>query len=291
MKAIKQHYKIKDSDFDVNLLSQYNLYLHIYLNQLHVCVVDAPSKKCLLYEQYDFSATAANITLLECLKGIWENHHLLSAALWHKVVVVPVNADFAFIPAKHYHEDTALQFLQLNCQLDWQKQVLAHTRHYEFDAVAVFPVNAEMVKWLADVYGGAKLQFAHTNSCFLHGLLAMKAGVANELHLLVHPDLLSIAYLREQRLKFVNTFPQASPSDVLYFALFVMQELGLAPEQTTLRLWGNGDEVLACQDVLQPYVKDVALGETNLPMSFGDGFAALPSYYAVDLFSAFLLLQ
>lgn len=291
MSALKEYNKIKDSDFDVNLLSQYNLYLHVYLNNLNVCVVDTQADKCLLFEQHDFTTTAIDITLLECLKNIWDSHQLLSAPFWNKVVVISINQDFTFIPTKYYSEETALFYLKANCEAVWEQHEIMHTKHDELDTVSAFPVNQDIVKWLSGVYTEATIQYAHFNSCWLQGLLTAREDKVDQVNVLVHPDVMSIAVVQNQRLKFINSFPQSSPQDVLYFVLFVMEEAGLSPSKYQVKLWGNAPYLPACEEIIRSYVKEVHLGEMPTKVVLGDGFEALPAYFGFDLFSAYFLLK
>ena len=202
-----------------------------------------------------------------------------------------VNTAFTYLPTKHYNEDTAIHFLQANCQADWGKQIIGHTKHYELDTVATFPVNKEIVRWLSDCYGGEKLQFTHFNSCFLQGLINGSEGQEKQLNLLMHEDLLSIALIEQQRLKFINTFPQQSVQDVLYFSLFVAEELAIKPNELTLKIWGNSPKLLSSQELLTNYVREVIIGEPPTNLKYGDGFEALPANYAFDLFSVYFLIR
>lgn len=291
MSSIQEYHKIKDSDFDVNMLSQYNLYLHVYINNLDIAVVDTQQDKLLLFEQYDFTETATDVTLLQCLKNIWENHHLLSASLWNKVVVIMVNQEFTFLPTKHYNEDTAIHYLKANCKADWSKQLIRQIKHYELDTVGVFPINQEMATWLSGCYGGAKLQFVHFNSSFLQGIRMDNKDQANQMNILLHDDLMSIVVFGEQQLKFINTFPHRFPKDALYFALFVAEELGLDPGNMNASIWGNARKLPEIQELLSKYIRNVAIGEPPARLKYGDGFEELPTYYAFDLYSAHFLAR
>ena len=291
MGDIKEYNRIRDSDFDVNLLSQYNLYLHVYLNNLDICVVNTEKDKLLLFEQYDFTETATDVTLLQCLKNIWENHQLLSASLWHKVVVVMVNPEFTILPTKYYNEDTAIHYLQLNCEADWQKHLIRQTKHYELDAVTAFPVNREMATWLAGCYGGTSLQFVHFNSSFLQGLRMSGEDKPKQLNILLHDDLMSIAAFGGNQLLFLNTFPQRSPQDALYFTLFVAEELEVKPEELSVMLWGNAYYVPDTEEAIAPYVNKITIGDPPSRLNYGDGFEKLPAHYAFDMYSAHFLAR
>lgn len=288
MIAISPSYKVKDSSFDVNLIAKYDLYLQLHLNSLNICVFDTEENQCLLVEHYDFTAVASDASMLDCLKGIWENNHLLTAGSWHKVICIHVNREFVFIPYEHYNEEAAINYLQLNARFDQQAHTLQHIKHYELDAVCYFPINTQLGDWLNDQYKDIAVQYAHFNSCFLHGLLA---NDYDHLCISIHPELMSIAWLENRKIKFVNTFPYNSPSDILYFVLFVVDELQLSEDSLKISLWSREDHTEDTLGLLRQYIREVELGKRPMNLNFTDDFDELPAHHLFDLFSAYYLLR
>ncbi|MGB0523881.1 MAG: DUF3822 family protein [Flammeovirgaceae bacterium] len=288
MIAISPSYKIKDSSFDVNLIAKYDLYLQLHLNHLNICVFDTEGNQCLLFESYSFEGVDSTASVLDCLKGIWENNNLLTAGHWHKVICINVNRDFVFIPYEHYNEEAAINYLMLNCQFDKETHTLHHIKHYELDAVCYFPVNHVLEEWVNDQYKNIAVQHAHFNSCFLHGLLA---NDQETLAISIHPELLSIVLLENKKIKFINSFPYNTANDILYFILFVLDELKLSAEDAKLMLWSQEDDIEEIVSLLQKYVRNVELGGRPSNLSFPEDFDLLPEHHAFDLFSAYYLLR
>ena len=288
MIAISPSYKIKDQAFDVNLIAKYDLYLQLHINCLHLCVFDTEENQCILFESYDFSGVERTASLLDCLKGIWENNHLLTAGAWHKVVCMNVNRDFVFIPYEHYNEEAAINYLMLNAEFDKDKHELHQIKHYELDTVCYFPVNNALEDWLNEQYKNIAIQHTHLNSCFLQGLLANEE---DELSISIHPELFSIGFLETRKIKFINTFPYSSADDILYFVLFVMDELGLSAATTSVTVWSIEDDIDHIRGLLKTYISNVKIGYRPANLNFPDSFDALPKHHSFDLFSAYYLLR
>lgn len=288
MIAISPTYKIKDSAFDVNLIAKYDLYVQLHINCLHLCVFDTEENQCLLFESYDFNEVDHTASLLDCLKNVWENNPLLTSGAWHKVICLNVNRDFVFIPYEHYNEEAAINYLTLNAQFDQDKHQLHQIKHYELDAVCYFPVNTTLEDWLNEQYKNIAIQHAHINSCFIQGLLANEY---EELSISIHPELFSIGLLQNRKIKFINTFPYSSIDDILYFVLFVMDELGLSAETTSVTVWSNQDEVEEIKGLLKNYINQVKTGDRPNNLQFPEAFDSLPKHHSFDLFSAYYLLR
>lgn len=288
MLAISPAYKIKVPAFDVNLIAKYDLYIQLHINRLNICVFDTEGNQCLLFESYDFNEIDSDASVLDCLKAIWESNHLLTSGFWHKVICVHSNRDFVFIPYEHYNEEAAHNYLMLNCQFDKNAHDLQHIKHYELDAVCYFPVNKAIDAWFNEQYKNIAIQHAHFNSCFLHGLLANEC---NKISISIHPELMSIALLENKQLKFINSFPYDNINDILYFALFVFDELKVSTEDTPVVVWSNEDELDEVTGLLRKYIRSVEVGERPGSLVFPEEFNELPAYIGFDLFSAYYLLR
>ena len=288
MIAISPTYQIKDQAFDVNLIAKYDLYVQLHINCLNLCVFDTEDNQCIFFESYDFSGVESDASLLDCLKSVWENNHLLTAGAWHKVVCLNVNREFVFIPYEHYNEDAAINYLMLNTHFDKDQHTLHQIKHYELDAVCSFPVNNTLEDWLNEQYKNIAVQYAHINSCFLQGLLA---NDHEGLSVSIHPELLSIGLLSNRKIKFINTFPYQTVDDILYFVLFVMDELGLSSEETSITMWSTEDEIDEVKGMLQKYIRNVELGNRPGNLNFPESFNTLPQQHSFDLFSAYYLLR
>jgi len=288
MIAISPTYKIKDPDFDVNLIAKYDLYLQLQLNGLHISVFDTEENKCILFESYDFSEVGNESSLLDCLKSIWEQNVLLTAGAWHKIICIQVNREFVFIPYEHYNEEAALNYLKLNTEFDQNSHTLRQIKHYELDTVCSFPVNNLLEDWLNEQYKQLAIQYAHVNNCFLQGLLT---NGFEELCVSIHADLFSIAWVQDRKLKFINTFPYETPSDILYFILFVMDELQLNTEEASLTCWSSVDSLENITGLLRKYIRKVETGTQPNNLTFPASFDILPKSHSFDLFSAYYLLR
>ncbi len=288
MTSISPIYKIKDVGFDVNFIAKYDLYLHIHLNHLNICVFDTEENKSILFESYDFEEEIKESNFLECMQKVWEGTHFLSAGFWHKVVVVIVGQDFVFIPYEHYNEEAAINYLRLNCHFNEKTHDLHHTKHYELDAVCYFAVSQEIKNWLNSQYTSVPVMFAHSNSCFIQGLLTEHE---DGLCVIIHPENITIALLKDRKIQFVNSFPYTHQNDLLYFVLFVMDELKLSTDDTKVKVWGTQSDLYDIRGMLRGYIQDVKIGDRP-KLKYGIGFDdSLPSYFAYDLFAGYYLMR
>ena len=92
--------KIKDKDFDVESLHQYNLHILSGNRDLQFTVSDSTSGKCLLLEDYAISSVKTYKELIAILDSLFDNHSLLKAGFWKSVKIGIKNNKFSLVPSK-----------------------------------------------------------------------------------------------------------------------------------------------------------------------------------------------
>ena len=110
--------RITERKFDVNKLHQYSLSIQIGLRDFQLLVVDTSNNQCLLLEDFGLAKIDSYQKLVETLKIIFEDHHVLSAGFWRSVKISIKNSKYSFVPASLFDKSELDNYLQINCKVN-----------------------------------------------------------------------------------------------------------------------------------------------------------------------------
>lgn len=91
----------------------------------------------------------------------------------------------------------------------------------------------------------------------------------------IHPGFLEITVIQGQRLLYLNAFNYSVPSDVLYYVIFVLEQLGFTPSEEKLTLMGDITESSVIYTQLQMYCESLKFVEKPEALQFGAKFSGI----------------
>ena len=278
-------YELKDSQMDVNLLSQYQLVINIADTGIVFFVSDVANQKCLAIEKYKFTTTATPDNLTMNLQNIWASHPYLNAGYWKSVVLVFSNLKFAYVPKEYIKGDINPEiFSRYNFKVD-SGETLAHYRLDDLSAYCYYSTNNEVMKWFGEFYPSMITKTAHNTNAFLQGLLSYEKK-ANHIHVNIADSILTLVNIKEGRLIYLNSFSFTSPDDVLYLCTLVADELKLDTRDVKLNIWGDISKDDEYFNKLKPYFQQVTSGKRPQFLKFSFNFDELEDQLHFDLFNA-----
>jgi len=265
----KLKYSVKDDSIDIDQLMNYRLSILIAKNELSVSIIDAKNNRCLSAEKHTFEEGYNIQALLHVCDEIFEDHHLLKAGFWGQIVVAITNNSFTLVPNSLFEEDNKTNYLALHNDIE-ANQTARSYQHKSIGAISVFAVNDELVDWFKRMYPSKEIKFVHQTSAFIEGILHNnQSSTAKSIYLNCEANTLTIAVLSNGQLDYCNNFHYSTAQDVVYFTLFVMNELYLNTETTPMTVWG--DVTLKSNTFLNLYkfIRHINLGEKPKTLSFG----------------------
>jgi hypothetical protein len=119
---------------------------------------------------------------------------------------------------------------------------------------------------------------------FVKGVLHKYSKIiARQVFINIHRGYFEIALIQGSRLLYLNAFRYTSHSDVLYYVIFVLEQLGFVPSEEKITLMGeiSGSEIVCSQ--LKMYCASICFAELPEGIEFGDAFSgiALHQYFTL----------
>jgi hypothetical protein len=265
----KLKYAVKDDLIDIDHLMDYHLSLLIAKNELSISVVNSKNNRCLLGEKHTFSEGNNIQAVIHACDQIFEDHHLLKAGFWSQITVAITNNSFTLVPNSLFDKANKSKYLELHNDIDENTVIYSH-QHKSFGATSVFSVNQELVNWFKEMYPSKEVKYIHQTSAFIEGVLHNKKPTTTKsIYLNCEGSTLTIAVLNNGQLDYCNNFQYSTPQDIVYYTLFVMNELYLSTESTPMTIWGDINLKSTTFLNLYKFIRYIDLGEKPKTLTYG----------------------
>jgi hypothetical protein len=147
------------------------------------------------------------------------------------------------------------------------------------------PVTASLIpryipEFCATIFPGSVLRCAA--AVFVKGILRKHSLlIARQVFINVHPGFFEITVIQGLRLLYLNVFKYSAPSDVLYYVIFVLEQLGFVPSEEKVTLMGEITESSVIYSQLKMYCESLQFVEKPEELKFGEKFTrvALHNYF------------
>lgn len=262
-------YAVKDEAIDIDQLMDYHLSILLSKNELSISVVHYKTNRCLLGEKHTFAEGNNIQAVLHACDEVFEEHHLLKAGFWGQITVAIANNSFTLVPNSLFEPDNKTKYLALHNEIDEDQTVVSY-QHKSFGATSVFAVNTKIIEWFKNLYPGKEVKFIHQTSAFIEGVLHnSKSSSEKSIYINCEGGNLTIAVLNNGKLDYCNNFNYSTAQDIVYFTLFVMNELYLSTESIPMTIWGDINLKSTTFLNLYKFVRYIDLGEQPKTLTYG----------------------
>ncbi len=282
--------KIKDEKFDVDHLHQYALLLSLGARDFQVGVLEMPTNRFILLEDYIFHNLTSSEDQLLLLKGLFESHHILGAGFWKTVLFTVKNNQFVHVPLPLFAEEAAADYLRFNAKTNPASEVVLHSESSRSHAATVFALYGDLHQWILETYKHTTVQFNHQSACFLEGVLSVAPQQgAQPLYVYVDRFKLHIAAVENGDILYYNQFIIRQFSDYVKYIMLVLKALQMDQQHSGIVLWGyigkNSPHALE----FSKYIRNVVFGERPRELKFGYLFDEVQDHHFFDLYGSALL--
>ena len=282
--------KIKDERFDVDLINQYNLLIHVGPRDMQVGVLDGKENKLLLLEDFVFPSLSTQEELLHLLQQLFDEHSLLTAAFWKSVKISIKNNKFVQVPQVLFVEESREEYLKFNAQRDSDKEYVQSVVNKRTDAATVFTFPKDLKDWFVKLYSSTNLIFMHQSAVLIEGITNVsKSRDDSPLYIFVDRFRLHIVYAKKGRLIYYNQFVIKQFSEYVKYIMLVLKTLNLSQQSSQVVLWGYIGRNSPHYNEFYKYINNVVFGERPKHLKFGYMFDELQDHHFFDLYSMQLI--
>lgn len=281
--------RITERKFDVDKLNQYSLSIQIGLRDFQLLVVDTSNNQCLLLEDFGLVKIESYSQLVETLKIIFNNHHVLSAGFWKSVKISIKNSKYSFVPAALFDKSELDNYLQINCKVNKKIEELVYFKHNNSDVVNIFAINKRILDWISKSYPNINVLYTHQASALIEGVLkAGKKYSDDTLFIYVDRFKLHLITTKNNNLQYYNQFPIKIFADYIKYIMLVLKGLGYHQKSTEVVISGYLGKQSRHFHEFGKFIKKLSFGERPAGLKFAHQFDEAEDHQFTDLYGTYL---
>lgn len=282
--------KIQDERFDVDLINEYDLYIHVGPRDMQVGVVDGRENKMLLLEDFVFPSLTSQDNLLQVLAQLFDDHSLLTAAFWKKVKISIKNNKFTQVPQVLFVEEAQDEYLKFNAPINPDREYVQSVVNKQTNAATVFALPKDLKDWFTQLYPSTNLVFIHQSAVLIEGITHVSKNRDDDpLYIFVDRFRLHIVYAKKGKLVYYNQFVIKQFAEYVKYIMLVLKTLNLSQESSQIVLWGYIGRNSPHYNEFYKYISNVVFGQRPKHLKFSYMFDELQDHHFFDLYSMHLV--
>lgn len=247
--------------FQFENLKLYTLYLEI--NEHYFCCWAKEKTDSEVHWLEYYTVADQEGSLLEKLQALYTTHRLLASIKWNSIRVSFDNQEFTHIPLALFQKEYATQYLQLAKGNALTVEQEVYVNHMTQQGVAIiFAENSHLYHWISEQYPFVNISFQHLSTIICDYLLLEKSTTIKA-HLHVYSNHFFLVIAQHGELQFCNRFAYQTSEELVFFALYAINELGFAPEEVSFTLIENTINTQLDYQVLSDYIPVIQLQEAQ----------------------------
>lgn len=266
-----------DPQFDATLGLQYRLSILLGQNGFSFLVTHATSKKILALESY-----SSNLS---------ENHHnergwpsngddyfdqlkksSLSQLTYQKVDIAIASYKVTLAP-HNFIKGNELALMAVAHSVNEGEEILTEPLHEQGPVIAI-AIPGYIKEYSNKLFPDAAMRVAP--AVFVKGVFRKHSDlITRQIFLNVFTGYFELCVIQGSRLLYLNAFRYTAPSDVLYFVIFVLEQLGFVPSEENITLMGEISDSETIFNQLKMYCASLRYAKQPAGVEYGEDFAGI----------------
>ena len=230
----------------------YKLSIQLNLNGFSFCIANSENQIIVEEDCFESQQLLTEQTLFEKLKSTFETKPELQAK-FEKIEVVYAHQLYCFVPKEIYDSNNKAVYFKYSIK------TLA-TDYISEDAIAAAPIinlfipYVNINNYLVERF--EEFSFRHSSSLLLDYVFKKEVlETQKKVYLHFQINHFDVIVLQGNQLQLFNTFDYHAATDVLYYVLFVLEQLALSPDNVKVTLLNNCSKEVF--ELLYTYIRNL----------------------------------
>ena len=280
--------KIQDERFDVDLLGECTLNVHVGTRNMQACVIHN-QESCWSLQDYHLGSIRTSRDRLEVLDEIFDDHAFFKAGYWKGVRVCVKTHKFSLVPLSFYSKEARSYYLCLNREINTAHECACAYKHNSLGLANVFVSDLKLLQWFANIYPKQSLRVVHQGSLFIEGILHNCKHMTQEgMFCMLDNNVLHVLVMKHEKFQYYNQFSLQKANDLLRYTQLVFKELDLRDQkgQSSIFIYGNVNHQSQHIQLLKKRFSGISFGKRPQYLHCNYAFDELPAYHYFDTMSA-----
>lgn len=269
-----------DESFQTDRPEMYNLFIYAGPNEFSCVIAERATKKFIALESYKTSGSLTSFS--ELLEKLIEQSSILKSVNYRRVIIGSGFNVSTLVPNPLYDPSAATSQLNFSNNVHTSDEIMTDELR-QVEARNVFAVPSELYAEIVRRFPSA--EFHHSSTAMIEFLLSINRNSENELMTInVHSSLIEIIVTKGKNILLYNSYHFESPEELVYYILFVCEQLHLNPENIDLQFAGLMRTTDSAYMLCRKYIRNTRLAERPENYSYSFGFDTFPSNFHFNLF-------
>ncbi len=239
-----------DESFDQYNTDKYDVAIRVAENSVSWCILDHDKNRYIGIES--FTNTIEEIT----------NNNPMIHQPYRSVSLMIENNRSTLIPVMLFEQEGKENYFDFSHEKQFGEEIWYDILD-QLEIVNVYSIPAEMLKVISQVFPGASI--VHHTSVLIRTLWMNFKNRITGRKIFIHfrDQDIDILIFNGNQLEYCNAFHFKAPSDIIYYVIFVMEQMDLNPEESGVILLGNIERDSPVFDLLYKYIRNIDFAGRN----------------------------
>lgn len=290
--SVKAIHTYSDPGLDKQNTFEYELSIRLGVDGFSYAILDTNTRKFLHLEAFDLREPGRSIhvpgedrkTDTLKLRKLLETELRWLSAPFSQVRLMIGNGSSTLVPEALFDKTEKAALFDFNMAGGpFHAENIYFDRLRVSDAVSLYHIAPDEGLLCRDFFPEAVIY--HHSSVLIQALLMKYMNQDNDLHLFVNTgsSRLDIMRMKGKKLDYFNSFTYNTAEDYMYYLIFVVEQLGLNPENVQLIMTGEVERNSRLTDLVRKYVRSISFAERNSDFRYSFVFDQLPGHYYYNL--------
>ncbi len=270
-----------DRSYSKDNSKNYHLSIQVDPDGVCFCILDIESNHYIVFKKYEFEKINNVDTLTDKLEQIIDEDDCLNTSFGSTSMIF-LTQKSTFVPDIFFDELNLRDYFEFNHVLEELDEI-----HYnplnEIKACNVFALPTYVANLFYNKFRG--IHYFQQATPFVKTILK-DFSLPSGIHLNLNAGFFDIAVKKEGKLILYNTFLYQNDTDLLYYVLFIINQLKIDAQTIPMTLCGELSDRIAYQEALSKYVPNMMYLEPASP-SFSGIFERINRHKYFNLFYLF----
>ena len=272
-------YSFCDSSLEKNKSDSYHLSILASRDGFSFAILDPYRSRYLAYSHVPFTMLPDDRDLPDLFEQKLKDEELMGLD-YDTVYCIICSNKSTLLPAGLFQKEKIRSYFEFNHDLgDLDELHANYLKH--LDAYLVFSVYHEIANVFARYF--PKTKIFNQATPFIEDALLRKDVSTGLVSASFQSGYFDIIYTRGKELILHNNFTYRSPSDLIYFIIYVYDKLGLDTSSVELELSGNIDPKDTASEMIRKFIRNTGFGKASKQYGYAPGFQKMHEHSYLNL--------
>ena len=279
-----QEFAFVDETLDINLTLSYQLSIQAGLNGLSFCILDTVRNKFIALSHKNFEKDLLIDDLQKSVNEYIDSNELLNKP-FKSTRIIWLSDKCTLIPDELFDEKNLKKYFEFNQKLDELDEIHYKKLKYN-ESYSVYTIPNQLAGLFCKKFNN--ISFYNQQIPFINNILFKHHSETKKAFLHINVDFIDIGISQDSKLLFYNNFRYKTDHDLMYFIMYIYDQLNLNTDNTELIISGIKDKKSVFFSKLKDFIRHIKFDKLPDEYSYSYTFNKIPEHTFANLFNLYL---